>query len=112
MIAAEFKRSDDGRILFRLAGHSSYAIKGKDVVCAAVSSIAYALVGYLRSFKNDESRIIRFNSGILELDCTDKCNEVLQMACVGLTQLAFAYPEQINLRNRVWYKLIENNEKG
>ena len=112
LIAAEFKRNDDGRILFRIAGHSTYAAKGKDVVCAAVSGIAYALVGYLRCFKSEESRIIRFTSGILELDCSDECNEVLQMACVGLSRIAFTYPDQVSLKNRVWYKLIEKNEKG
>ena len=66
----------------------------------------------VRCFKSEESRIIRFTGGILELDCSDECNEVLQMACVGLSRIAFTYPDQVSLKNRVWYKLIEKNEKG
>lgn len=104
MIAAEFDRSGDGRLAFRIAGHSTYARRGNDIVCAAVSAIVCALVGFLSKQKSEQLRLICFESGHVELDCSEECGEAVMMACIGLTQLAMSYPEQIKLKNRAFFR--------
>lgn len=104
MIAAEFDRDQSGRTSFRIAGHSTYSRKGGDIVCAAVSAIVYSLVGFLSKRKGEQMRLVHFDSGHVELDCSRDCDEVMMMAYIGLSQLAMTYPEQIKLKNRAFYR--------
>lgn len=49
MIRASFKRDDSGRIVsFAMTGHSGYATKGQDIICAGVSAVAQTAIGSLQ----------------------------------------------------------------
>ena len=38
-----------GRHHLHISGHAGYAAPGEDIVCAGISAIGYALMGYLRN---------------------------------------------------------------
>ena len=47
MITVKIHRSSRDQITgFEISGHAGYAEKGSDIICAAVSAIAYTAVGY------------------------------------------------------------------
>jgi len=39
MIHVTFSRANDGSVCLEVMGHSGFAVKGKDIVCAAVSTV-------------------------------------------------------------------------
>ena len=102
MIVAEFTRPDSDKLRVRVRGHSTYAPRGEDVVCAAVSGIMYSLVGFLKGFRRDEILGVEIKSGHVDIVCSSTCEELIKMICVGLAQIALTYPEQVSVKNQVW----------
>ena len=100
MIVADFSRNEKG---FRLhiEGHAEYS-SSEDIICAATSGIFYALCGYLYNFKRDSVRVNCLDNGCADLECGEECESYLQMTCLGLFEIARAYPENIAVINRAW----------
>lgn len=101
MIVADFSRKKGGFRL-RIEGHADYGGGGEDVVCAAVSSVFYALCGYLLNFKRDTLRVNGIESGLADIECGDECESYLQLACLGLWQIASEYPEHVMVKIGAW----------
>ena len=47
MITATFKRVNNSIVEYEIKGHANYAEKGKDIVCASVSSLYLSITNYL-----------------------------------------------------------------
>ena len=83
-----------------IAGHAGYAENGSDIVCAGVSAIAYALLGFL---ENDDDVVYEdepiCEEGRLEIDCRggDRANAAFDMAMIGLLQIAEQYPRCVSV---------------
>lgn len=101
MIKADFLKNDEGFKL-RIEGHSDYAECGKDVVCAAVSGVFYALCGYLVNFKHDSFHVRAFESGLVDIELDEDCESFLQLACLGLWQIALKFPSNLTVNNKAW----------
>lgn len=101
MIVADFSRNPNG---FRLLieGHAGYSVAGNDIVCAATSGIVYSLCGYLMNFKKNRFKVNAIESGLLDIECSFDCEDYLQMACLGLCQIAREYPENICVHIGAW----------
>lgn len=101
MIVADFSRNENG---FRLhiEGHAEYSVSGKDIVCAATSGIVYALCGYLLNFKKNLFKVNAIESGLFDIECCSDCEDYLQLACLGLSQIAREYPENICVKIGAW----------
>ena len=89
---------------FYIKGHAGQGEHGKDIVCAAVSAIAYTALGtldemvskpeyiekdgemkfFLKRQKNDDSALI--------------CHTILETVRVGLLQIQQEYPEHIEVK--------------
>jgi uncharacterized protein len=89
---------------FYIKGHAGQGEHGKDIVCAAVSAIAYTALGtldemvskpeyiekdgemnfFLKRQKNDDSTLI--------------CHTILETVRVGLLQIQQEYPEHIEVK--------------
>lgn len=53
---------------FKVSGHAGYAPKGKDIVCAAVSSLVITTVNALEAFTEDEKTVVSDEEkGIIEV---------------------------------------------
>lgn len=79
-------------------GHAGYAMHGNDIVCAGVSSIAYALLGYLHHAGCDIEEA-RADSGDLLIDCSggDLIAGAFDMAMVGFLQIHRKYPQHVDV---------------
>lgn len=95
--------SEGGRIFgFDLAGHSGYAEKGSDIVCAAVSSAANLadavindVLGLSASVKRDDARALlsfRIPGGLSETD-EATCQNLFMGMMDYLSDLSREYPE-------------------
>ncbi len=103
MIKAEFFTTDGGRPAgFRITGHAGYAEAGEDIICAAVSAIAYTALGYMDELllkengrhldftEKDGELFWKRNGSIGELE-TEKVDAVLDAMKVGMLQIERSY---------------------
>lgn len=99
MINITFSLNNDEYEL-SMNGHAGYSDFGNDIVCAAASSLAYALLGFLENCDavSDLDSIER--SGEMEISCVgDKkiVKAAFNMAVIGFLQLEKAYPDHIRV---------------
>ena len=78
-----------------VSGHAGYAPAGRDIVCAAVSALVYALAGRLR----ETGRLERFQSapGYAEIAGTGDCAREFALVRCGLALLARQYPGRVEV---------------
>ena len=100
MINADFSRCDD-RFLLTVNGHAGYSRSGDDIICAAVSGIVYALVGYLAN-ECEGVRISALRQGLASVECGSDGDAAMRMAYIGLLQLAITYPDFVRVRCDAW----------
>lgn len=101
MINADFTKKD-GRVRLVLSGHAGHSEKGSDIVCAAVSGLFYALVGYLSNMKKEGLIIHSMASGNGDVECSEEGEEAMKLACIGLVQIALGYPDHLSVSNRAF----------
>ena len=99
MIRARYYKENDTHTLTVL-GHAGYDEYGKDIVCAGVSAIVQALMGWIENnpycaecISTDET------SGELIIACTggEDVEAVFSMATIGIGQIAEVYPYHVNI---------------
>ena len=101
MIRASLKK--EGKDLrLTLCGHANYAPCGTDIVCAAVSGIIYALIGYLVNLDKGNFSINAVREGYADLLCGEEYTEALKLVAIGLIQLEATYPGYISVCESVW----------
>ena len=101
MIVADFSKNKNGFHVL-IEGHANYGEAGKDIICAATSGIVYALCGYLLNFKKGSFRINYMERGRLDIECSADCEDYLQLACLGIYQIALEYPDNICVKIGAW----------
>ena len=97
MIEARYDRDGEMHTLF-VRGHAGYAEKGQDIVCAGVSAIVYALIGWLEN--NLEAYVdIDETSGYVSISCEgdEKVEAVFYMAAIGIENIANTYPDHVDI---------------
>ena len=102
MIRARFERCGISRLGVCIEGHSGYSADGKDIVCAGVSAIFYALLGYLSNSFGDSLTVKEVSSGRAEIECPEEGEEAVRMACIGILQISENYPFCVSVENRIW----------
>ncbi len=101
MIDAGFFRENDGfRVI--ITGHADYAPEGQDIVCASVSSLFYAMIGYLHTLKGSRCRVHKLQKGYAEMSCTSVGEEAVRMTCIGILQVSEQFPQHVRLHNEIW----------
>lgn len=106
-----FAEKNGDRFSLVLCGHAA----GSETVCAAISSIAYALAGYLKNCdkKKDEPSVAELESGFSVFHFSGKeKNPAYEMAIIGLMQLEKQYPEFIQFeKNKKFLDFRGANKK-
>lgn len=100
MIRVNVKRQHNKVYEIVIKGHAGYDDAGKDIVCAAVSSMAITTVNGI--IRLDESIDYEENSGLLKirvLKDTEINNKLLDNLVELLSELVNQYPENIEIRN-------------
>ena len=100
MISIEFSR-DDGNISLKMRGHAGYSKSGDDIVCAAVSGIFYALLGFLANEKSGLC-VSSLTPGNVEIACAERYSSSMRLAYIGFLQIAMSYPGTARVFESVW----------
>lgn len=100
MIKVNVKRQNDKIYELVIKGHAGYDEIGKDIVCAAVSSMAITTINGIIAL--DDSIDYEENSGLLKirtLKDTEINNKLLDNLVRMLEELSEQYPKNIEIRN-------------
>ena len=99
MITANYTVNDNTHNL-TVHGHANYADKGKDIVCAGVSALVQALIGWIEEHPEyaDMVSIDEIHNEVL-IDCTggEDVKAVFLMAAIGIEQIANVYPDHVQI---------------
>lgn len=109
MIRASLYRQRDGFVGCRIEGHSDYAEKGRDIVCAAVSALGGTCVNALEQICGRAPEIIANTDGLLEFRLPELPLKAAHDAQVlmtalerGLKDVHNAYPQDIRVERKEW----------
>lgn len=83
-----------------IKGHAGYDVHGKDIVCAAVSSMAITTINNIITL--DDSIYYEENSGLLKIRVekdTEINQKLLNNLIRMLEELIMQYPKNIEIRN-------------
>ena len=91
---------------FVVRGHAGYAAEGRDIVCSAISAIAFTAVGAIEEliglkgfFKQKDG----FISCKLDMDISSElrhdANVIMATAEIGFKQIEYAYPDYVKVMN-------------
>ncbi len=106
MIRIAVIRDREGRITgFSIKGHAGQAPEGNDIVCAAVSAVAYAAVGALEELAGvsagdriEKDGHMEFGVGEnLDRGNREKAAVILGTAEVGFRQIAHSYSKYVKI---------------
>lgn len=110
MITATFVRSaEDNRIVsFAISGHADYAKRGKDIICAGVSTVSVGTVNAIEELTGVELPA-SMRSGWLQsaipLQADDSVNERIQLLLesmrVMLASIAVSYGKYVEVRELI-----------
>ena len=99
MVRAKYTVDESTHTLVVL-GHANYAEYGKDIVCAGVSALVQALIGWIEenSYKVNCIGIDRQDGEfIISCDGGDDVAAVFNMVSIGLSQIADSYPDHVQI---------------
>jgi uncharacterized protein len=89
---------------FVVQGHSGYAEEGSDIVCSAISAIAFTAVGAIEELiglKDFFKQRDGFMSCKLDMDISlefkHDANVIMATAEIGFKQIAYAYPDYVKV---------------
>ena len=99
MVKAKYKVTDNIHTL-SVEGHANYAEYGKDIVCAGVSSLVQALIGWLEenAWKAEYVSVDKKEGGVV-ISCEggDDISAIFYMTSIGLEQIAYSYPDHVQI---------------
>lgn len=95
MIRVNYCRTGD-RHRLAVEGHAGQDEQGKDIVCAGVSAISFALLGYLAQCDAEIDHLTGC-SGSISVDCTggEQVEAAFDMAMTGYLQISERYPQYV-----------------
>ena len=101
MIRAYFNEYK-GELELTIEGHAEYAEHGKDIICAACSGIAYALLAYLEEHSDEATDVAGpvVDNGHFFVSCkgTENIRAAFHMAALGIRKIATQYPDYVMIQ--------------
>lgn len=99
MVKAKYTIEENTHTLVVL-GHANYAEYGRDIVCAGVSAIVQALIGWIEE-NYYKARCISVDpkEGEVIISCEggEDIAAIFNMASIGLEQIADCYPDYVQI---------------
>lgn len=99
MVRATYTVDENTHTLVVL-GHANYGEYGKDIVCAGVSALVQALIGWIEeSYYKAECISVDPKEGEVIISCEggDDVAAVFYMTSLGLEQIAYCYPDYVQI---------------
>lgn len=101
MITAVFKTRDGGLYGFRISGHSGYSEAGSDIVCAAVSAMAFLTVNTVTECFGENADISADEAGaVIEMSVKSPsaaANGIIKGFLREMRSLEEDYPEYVRV---------------
>ncbi len=104
MIKVRIVRNQEGFIReFDITGHAGYAKSGSDIVCAAVSAIAYTAVGALeelagiRGFSEEDGHMRCVMPEGVPGSKQEIARVILETMAIGLKQVQYSYKKYVTV---------------
>lgn len=104
MITIKISRDSEGYIReFTIKGHAGFDEYGKDIVCAAVSAIAYTAAGALNELAgvgNYSEKSGYMNCSVpkdMEQEKRKVAGIILETACIGFKQIENSYGDYVEV---------------
>lgn len=94
-------RIEENTHTLTVQGHANYDEYGKDIVCAGISSIVQALIGWLEeNYYKANCISVNPKEGEVIVSCEggEDIAAVFQMASIGLEQIADCYPAHMQIQ--------------
>lgn len=97
MIQISYRRAGD-RHQLTVEGHAGQDRRGRDIVCAGVSALSFALLGYLAEC-GAEIEEMSGGSGSIAVSCTgdERAAAAFGVAMTGYAQIAERYPQYVEI---------------
>lgn len=101
--AVIYKNKDNDVSGFCIKGHAGYAQKGKDIVCAAVSVVAFTALGALdelvgiNSFSEEDGKLLFFMPRV-DSEKHKTAKIILETMVIGLKQIEVEYKQFLNVK--------------
>ena len=99
MVRAKYTADENTHILTVL-GHANYGEYGKDIVCAGVSALVQALIGWIEEncYKGNCISIdTKQGEVIISCEGGEDIAAVFYMTAIGLMQIADSYPDHVQI---------------
>ena len=99
MVRAKYTVNENIHTL-TVTGHANYGEYGKDIVCAGVSSLVQALIGWIEeNYWKAECISVDPKEGEVLISCDggEDVAAVFYMASIGLLQIADSYPDHVQI---------------
>ena len=91
---------DENTHTLTMLGHANYDEYGKDIVCAGISALVQALIGWLEENYYKASFVsVDTKEGEVIISCEggEELAAVFHMASIGLGQIADSYPDHMQI---------------
>jgi len=88
---------------FNIQGHTGYAEKGQDIVCAAISAITNGTINFLHQHYSADCQIVYLPTKISIQLLTDnpECQLSLKLMLYQLKNVANSYPNYLEIKNNI-----------
>lgn len=99
MIRVRYEKDGEMHTL-SVNGHAGYAEKGEDIVCAGVSALVYALIGWLENNSEDAKFVSideRGGEAVVACEGDEKVAAVFYMAAIGIESIMNIYPDHVDI---------------
>ncbi len=82
-----------------VSGHANYAPRGQDIVCAAVSTLAIALINSIKDLTEDKIHysISPGRADIEYKDLSEKSKTLVDSFFVGISMVSNDYPNHVRM---------------
>lgn len=98
MIKARYTAEGDTHTL-TVRGHANYDKYGKDIVCAGVSALVQALIGWAENKPYIIECVVNEKNGEVLIECQggEDVAAVFYMTAIGVELIAEAYPQHVDI---------------
>lgn len=96
-------RQQNKTTMITLTGHADYD-PGHDIVCSAISLLAYTLINYLLEYHPEALPVYQDDPGnfvicVSTAESSPEVNAAIQMFEIGAVSLAGNYPENVEVQH-------------
>lgn len=105
MINIVFNKKDKYLVSYNIKGHAYYGESGTDIVCSAVSALAYTFANGITDVLKVDAEINILEDGFLNLDLSkldceniEKCQVLMETFLLGIESLKVNYSDYIRLK--------------